>query len=300
MNEARILERTSRSFYLTLRLLPRSVRADASLGYLLARATDTIADTSTHPVAVRADMLRAAAASLGQGTIAGYDPAVWSAAQRDPAERELLAGLPDLWRRMASRPAPARERLVRVMKHIIDGQIMDLERFGPGAPPLDDAELERYTFLVAGSVGEFWTELCDAEMRDFASSPSEKMRAHARRYGQALQLVNIIRDRRMDAALGRVYVSEREVPRRAAQAREWLAESVPYCAALRSGRLRYATLLPALLGWRTLALETSRVPGVLTPAKVPRSEVRRWMRRALPVWWSQAAVRDVAAAASGP
>ena len=298
MNETRVLERTSRSFYLTLRLLPRSVRADASLGYLLARATDTIADTSAHPVAQRAEMLRSAAASLGRETLAGYNPSAWSAAQRDPAERALLAGLPDLWRRMTSRPAPARDRLVRVMAHIVGGQIMDLERIGPGAPPLDDSELDRYTFLVAGSVGEFWTELCEAETRNFSSAPAEEMRAQARRYGQALQLVNIIRDRRMDAALGRVYVPEQDVPRRTAQAREWLAESVPYCAALRSGRLRYATLLPALLGWRTLALETARVPGLITPAKVPRSEVRRWMRRALPVWWSRTAVRDVAAAAS--
>jgi farnesyl-diphosphate farnesyltransferase len=298
VNETRILERTSRSFYLTLRLLPRSVRADASLGYLLARATDTIADTSTHPIAQREEMLRSAAASLGRETIADYDPSAWSAAQRDPAERELLAGLPDLWRRMSSRPAPARDRLVRVMAHIVGGQIMDLERFGPGATPLDDSELDRYTFLVAGSVGEFWTELCEAELPGFATAPAGEMRAHARRYGQALQLVNIIRDRRMDAALGRIYVPDHDVVRRSAQAREWLAESVPYCAALRSGRLRYATLLPALLGWRTLAMETARVPGTITPAKVPRSEVRRWMRRALPIWWSRAAVRDVAAAAS--
>ena len=300
MNETRILERTSRSFYLTLRLLPRSVRADASLGYLLARATDTIADTSTHPAAQRAEMLRSAAGSLGRETVEGYEPSAWSAAQRDPAERALLAGLPDLWRRMASRPAPARDRLVRVMAHIVGGQLMDLERFGAGAPPLDDSELDRYTFLVAGSVGEFWTELCEAEQPRFATAPAGEMRAHARRYGQALQLVNIIRDRRMDAALGRIYVPDHDVARRSAQAREWLAESVPYCAALRSGRLRYATLLPALLGWRTLAMETARVPGTITPAKVPRSEVRRWMRRALPVWWSRAAVRDIAAAASVP
>ena len=298
MNENRLLERTARSFYITLRLLPRSVRGDASLGYLLARATDTIADTSAHPPARRTEMLRGAVASLGRDTLAGYDPSAWSAAQRDPAERELLAVLPDLWRRMASRPAPARDRLVRVMARIIEGQIFDLERFGPGALPLDDYELDRYTYLVAGSVGEFWTELCEAEMCGFASAPSHEMRAHARRYGQALQLVNIIRDRHTDAASGRPYMSEADVPRRMAQAREWLAESVPYCAALRSGRLRYATLLPALLGWRTLALETSRVPAALTTAKVPRSELRRWMRRALPVWWSQAAVRDVASAAS--
>lgn len=298
MNAARLLERTSRSFYLTLRLLPRAVRGDASLGYLLARATDTIADTSTHPVGRRADMLRAAAGSLHRHAVEGYDPADWSAAQGDPAEASLLAGLPALWGRLAARPAASRERLVRVMGRILEGQIFDLEHFAPGGAPLSDEELERYTFLVAGSVGEFWTELCADELRDFSRAPAEAMRARGRRYGQALQLVNILRDRRMDAALGRVYVREEDVPRCAAQARDGLAESVSYCTDLRPGRLRYATLLPALLGWRTLALETSRAHGTITPVKVPRAEVRLWMQRALPVWWSAAAVRRVAAAAA--
>lgn len=300
MNEADILKRTSRSFYLTLRLLPGAVRGDASLGYLLARATDTVADASSLPAEERLVLLRATVASLGSRAIEGYAPAVWAAAQADPAERELLAALPLLWLRLAARPAAARERLVRVMSHIIGGQIFDLERFGPGSAPLSGAELERYTFLVAGSVGEFLTELCAGELKKFSTDSVDEMRARGRCYGQALQLVNIIRDRRMDAALGRVYLRENDVARSAAQAREWLAGSVPYCASLRSGRLRYATLLPALLAWRTLALEAAGLAGAITPVKVPRSEVRRWMRRALPVWWSSAAVRDVAAAASLP
>ena len=297
MNEARILERTSRSFYLTLRLLPRAVRGDASLGYLLARATDTIADTSSRPLPQRVETLRAAVSSLGRESIPGYDPGVWSAAQRDPAERELLAALPALWRRAAQRPARAQNRLISVMSYILDGQIFDLERFGENSGPLSDEELDRYTFLVAGSVGEFWTDLCADEVENFSTDPIGEMRLRARRYGQALQLVNILRDRRMDASIGRVYVRGDDVPRWRAQAREWLAESVPYCASLRSGRLRYATLLPALLGWRTLDFEAAHDPSLITPAKVSRSEVRRWMWRALPVWWSSAAVRDVAAAA---
>lgn len=298
MNEARILERTSRSFYLTLRLLPRALRGDASLGYLLARATDTIADTSSHLVSQRVAILRAADSSLGRESIEGYAAGEWAAAQRDPAERELLLALPALWRRVAHCPGRAKNRLVRVMSHILDGQIFDLERFGANAKPLSDEELERYTFLVAGSVGEFWTDLGADELPDFSTDPVDGMRRRARRYGQALQLVNILRDRRMDASIGRVYVREEDVPRWRARAREWLAESVPYCTSLRSGRLRYATLLPALLGWRTLAFDASHDPSLITPAKVPRSEVRRWMRLALPVWWSRGAVRDVAAVAS--
>ena len=298
MNTGKILRRTSRSFYLTLRLLPRAMRGDASLGYLLARATDTIADTPGRSLAQRAEILRAASMSLGASSIPAYDAAAWSDVPRDQAERDLLAGLPSLWHRMAERPAPARARLTGVLRCILEGQMFDLERFGPGALPLTDAELQRYTFLVAGSVGEFWTDLGAAELPRFSAEPEDVMRARGRRYGQALQLVNILRDRRMDEAIGRVYVRGDAAARWAVQAREWLGEAGAYCESLRSGRLRYATLLPALLGWRTLSLDASRTPGELTPVKVPRTEVRCWMRRALPVWWSRAAVARLVREAS--
>jgi hypothetical protein len=102
----------------------------------------------------------------------------------------------------------------------------------------------------------------------------------------------------LDAALGRIYVTDDEAPRWTAQASVWLGEGAAYCADLRSGRLRYATLLPALLGWRTLSLSSRQSPGLLTPVKVPRQEVGRWMRRALPVWWSARHVTRLAAEAS--
>jgi farnesyl-diphosphate farnesyltransferase len=291
MTQRDFLRRTARSFHLTIRLLPRAVRDDVALAYLLARATDTLADTSPAPAARRLELLRAARSSLADPVIAGYDPAEWARAQRDPAERRLLETLPAWW---ARRHARGDGTVAVVLDRILEGQIFDLERFGPGAPPLGEAELERYTYLVAGSVGEFWTDLCAARLGAFSAAPRDLMRARARRYGQGLQLVNILRDRRMDAALGRVYVTEAEVGHWTAQAQARLGEGADYCAALRSGRLRYATLLPALLGWRTLALAAVHPPGLLTPAKVPRHEVRRWMWRALPVWWS---ARSVAALA---
>jgi phytoene/squalene synthetase len=40
-----ILKDVSRSFYLTLKVLPRPIRAQIGLAYLLARAADTISDT---------------------------------------------------------------------------------------------------------------------------------------------------------------------------------------------------------------------------------------------------------------
>ena len=291
MNESEILRRVSRSFYLTIRLLPRAVRGDVALAYLLARATDTIADTSAAAAPRRVELLQSVRASLDRAVIADYRPEDWVPHQRDTAEQQLLAALPGLWARKD-------ERIAEVLGRILDGQIFDLERFGSRAAPLTAAELERYTYLVAGSVGEFWTDLCAARLPDFTSEQPEIMRARARHYGQALQLVNILRDRGMDAALGRVYLTEADVDRWRQQAWTWLGEGADYCAALRSGRLRYATLLPALLGWRTLSLVASQPPGFLTPLKVPRHELRQWMWRALPVWWSKASVGALARCAA--
>ena len=53
-----ILKSVSRSFYLTIKFLPRPLREPVSLAYLLARATDTIADTAAIPATTRLTTLR--------------------------------------------------------------------------------------------------------------------------------------------------------------------------------------------------------------------------------------------------
>ncbi|MBU3665037.1 MAG: hypothetical protein FGM15_04055 [Chthoniobacterales bacterium] len=299
MNEKELLRRTARSFALTLGLLPQSARSEASLAYLLARGTDTIADQADADSAQRAGALRSFLASLGRTGIEGYDAEEWSRSVRDDAASRLLARMPELWRRMQSLENGALHRVRTVIGCILEGQIFDVERFFPDSPPLAGEELSRYTYLVAGSAGEFLTDLCAAHQRDFSADPLPSMRDRARSYGEALQLVNILRDRRMDAALGRVYLENRDVPRAMETARTGLAAGGDYCAALRSGRLRYALLLPALLGLRTLALLGDRGDDTLAPRKVPRREVRQWLLRALPVWFSPGRVRGLVARAAG-
>ena len=52
-----LLKGVSRSFYLSVRFLPRRIRMAIALGYLLARASDTIADTNQLPPAERIEFL---------------------------------------------------------------------------------------------------------------------------------------------------------------------------------------------------------------------------------------------------
>lgn len=283
MKSKEILRRTSRTFFLTLRILPSSVREEISLAYLLARATDTLADVSSENVARRLGILRSLRASLGEPVIVGFDAEVWSASLNQLAERELIKNLPVWWAQLATMPGDVKRLIQRVLTHILDGQIFDLERFTEESPPLSEEEVQLYTYLVAGSVGEFLTDLCALHAGEFSDGDLEEMRSLARGYGQGLQLVNILRDRAADRRAGRVYLAPGTEASYAAQARLLLRGGLEYAGATRCGRLRYAVVLPAMIGLRTLDLlqaETMESP------KISRGEVKNILLRALPVWIS--------------
>ncbi len=252
-----LLRRVSRSFYLSLQVLPASIRSSLSLAYALARASDTIADSASLSASARVDILRQLPEVL---------PPPMEIA--DSAEHELLLHLPELIQRW--RASPDRDLIGGVWETICTGQIFDLERFvRPGA--LEPDELQTYTELVAGCVGEFWTELACRQIPDYSPVPAAKLRALGRSLGCALQRVNILRDRAADAALGRVYVPEARVAAEWDLANAGLRDGERYAAAIRSRRIRFAVLLPARLGIRTLRLlkENPNAPRV----KVPRREV---------------------------
>src|ERR1043165_9073240 len=94
-----LLRSVSRSFYLSLRFLPKALRDPLSLAYLLARATDTIADTTAAPVALRTEALRHLAGMI-QGNASKEETAKlhqsFGPLQSDKAERVLIEQVPAL------------------------------------------------------------------------------------------------------------------------------------------------------------------------------------------------------------
>ena len=188
-----LLKRVSRSFYLSLRLLPRQVRESIALAYLLARLSDTLVDGATTDA-----------------------ESVWST--------------------------------------IRQGQGFDQERFSANSAPLSPEELDRYTYLVAGCVGEFWTLLCEKKIPGFASLKSSELRDLGIRFGKGLQLVNILRDRHGDSLMGRIYVPPERFAVALAEARAHLDAARQYVGSLQIYRLRVACTLPLYLGNATLDL----------------------------------------------
>jgi len=197
-----------------------------------------------------------------------------------------------------------------VLGHITQGQHLDMARFGPGLQALQtEAELSHYTWLVAGCVGEFWTELCGRHLPGYSLLPQAEMMRIGREYGMGLQRLNILRDAGADLAAGRCYwpVETLEqaglTPALLAQAAQtgaantlnilaplysqWLdqtqaqlADGMRYALALQPLRLRVASALPALIGARTVALLRQTGPAALSQrVKMPRHEVRALLWR---------------------
>ena len=206
-----LLKEVSRSVYLTLRVLPARVRPQIGLAYLLARTTDTIADTGV----VSIDRRLAALDQLRQRILGKSDAPLdfgpLAENQSSPAERLLLQeSARTLWLLDHSQATDA--RLIReVLGIIISGQELDLRRFagaGPGQiiPLADDAELNDYTYRVAGCVGEFWTNICTIHLLGDTAVNRESLLQDGIRFGHGLQLVNILRDLPRDLRQGRCYI----------------------------------------------------------------------------------------------
>ena len=213
-----LLREVSRSFYLTLRVLPRAVRPQIGLAYLLARATDTIADTDAVPAAERLGALEQLRASILDPTQAVPDLKRYATVGTEtagrspsPAEAVLLTRTNEAIG-LLDRLSPSDRGLVReVLSTITSGQVLDLQRFTEASGNRivalgNDEELDDYTYRVAGCVGEFWTKLCRARLFSTDIINDASFLADGVRFGKGLQLVNILRDLPHDLKLGRCYL----------------------------------------------------------------------------------------------
>jgi len=202
--------------------------------------------------------------------------------------------------------------------------------FGLGPEQLvalqSEADLDHYTWLVAGCVGEFWTELCGRHLPGYALLSQGEMLRIGREYGMGLQRLNIIRDMGADLADGRCYWPK-ETLALAGLTPEWLAQAaitkldpksletltpltplynqwldhtqtqlacgMHYALALQPWRLRLASALPALIGARTVSLLRQAGPAALTQrVKMPRHEVRALLWRLALGWGSRQALEQ--------
>ncbi len=322
-----LLKATSRSFYLTLRVLPARVRPQIGLAYLLARTTDTIADTEILPLDHRLDALeklreRVLVQNNGQSS-APLNFGEFAKQQGSAGEKLLLEKAEDSLSALQYFSANDQKLMRDVLAVITSGQELDLRRFAKASMEHTvaletDIELDDYTYRVAGCVGEFWTKICRVHLFPHAPLDEKQFIADGIRFGKGLQLVNILRDLPADLEKGRCYLpTEKLEPaglspqtllspvnqgkflplyhRYLDQAESHLLAGWNYTNTLPFSqlRVRLACAWPILIGAKTIEkLRTANVNQLQQRVKVSRSEVRGMIARSVlaypfPFLWRQ-------------
>lgn len=212
-----VLKQVSRLFYTTLAVLPADVRDQVGLAYLFARAADTIADTDAMPVERRLELLLRLQQQFASNSIDWKDLAALQALllphQATAGETALLQRLDDCFRIFEQFSAQDQQDIRWLMATLPKGMVMDLTEFAQGTPTHPVAlrtmdELDRYTYWVAGCVGEFWTRVMCAHRPTLAGWDVAQMSAVGVRFGKGLQLTNIVKDVAHDLRRGRCYIPE--------------------------------------------------------------------------------------------
>jgi farnesyl-diphosphate farnesyltransferase len=338
-----LLKATSRSFYLTLRVLPGAIRPQIGLAYLLARTTDTVADTEILPVDQRlAALQKLRERILGQNSTP-LNFGELAKQQGSPAERLLLEKIETSLAALKEFSAADQQLIRDVLVTITSGQELDLKRFTSTTParentrPTDSiialetaAELDDYTYRVAGCVGEFWTKMCRAHLFPKTRLNEDQFISDGIRFGKGLQLVNILRDLPADLKNGRCYLPlEKLEPAKLLPAtllspmnetrflplfREHLDRAEAHLAAgwrytntlpFWQIRVRLACAWPILIGVKTIEkLRRANTIGLQQRVKVSRGEMRGILLRSLaactiPPLWQKMYVPAVKAVDSG-
>jgi farnesyl-diphosphate farnesyltransferase len=228
---------------------------------------------------------------------------------------------------MRALPPADRADVQAVLATLTRGMTFDLARFpGDDAASLTAlaswAELDEYTYLVAGCVGPFWTALHVRHRPRLASWDPSAMSAQGIRFGKALQMTNVLRDVPRDLRSGRCYLPADELAALHLRPADLLDGAVrsrarPLFRALLERTLahydvawRYTLAIPRaevrmrlacawalLIGLATLAALAAHPDplGAGTPVKIPRAAVRGIVARCALAVGSNRALAGLAA-----
>jgi len=213
-----LLASVSRSFYLSLRVLPAPVRPAMGIGYLLCRTADTVADTDALPPNDRGSILSQLAEAFAGFPL--HPDRVEDVIQRiidqvdagDTAEKALLRRLGETVVAFQILPRTDQALVQAVLLSVIQGMRMDLDVFGlpeNGVRALpDEAALEKYLGWIGGGPGRFWTGVCRTHFPKLPIADWDRWSDEGHRFGTGLQMINILKDLPDDLKRGRCYLPQ--------------------------------------------------------------------------------------------
>jgi len=190
------LDRVSRTFALTIRMLQEPFRTYASAAYLLCRIIDTVEDCESIPTEAKCRYLLDFSGRIsgtrdarpGQAGEIFPEPASW--------DERLTLHEPAILAVVRSFPGPIQDIIFRYVAEMSEGMVLFLEQQDEhGYLHFEsDEQLDQYCYYVAGTVGLMMNEIFSV----ISGTDQTGSKASAVELGIGLQLTNIVKDIRKD------------------------------------------------------------------------------------------------------
>ena len=304
-----MLPQVSRTYAITIALLPPRLAHAVSMAYLLCGVADTIEDCELMDAPTK------------QRLLAIYANAVQEERDEIPELAEAFAGprMPDeelardVHHVMASYKAmekPQRDAILPWLLEMCKGMAGFATRHDKARPGHVEAldtvdDLDSYCYYVAGTVGHILTELYRADHHRVTERHYARMKPLSTSFGVGLQMTNIMKDVADDRQRGWMYVPREFCaaagttpeqfldPDMAPQAKQvmdmmmrkagrHLRDGLDFCLTLPRSqyRMRVSSMSPLFFAVRTLAV-AAQDPKLLDPShkvKISRKEVKKIVR----------------------
>jgi farnesyl-diphosphate farnesyltransferase len=194
-----ILPAVSRTFAISIRLLPGTLGRAVHTAYLLCRIADTVEDDNSTAPARRGELLEEFLRTLTDRDAADRFPALAKSLQGDAAHLQLVAHTDLVLVLFRTLPAPTQERIAHWVREMGLGMAKFVRTYPNGIRIQTLAEYKEYCYYVAGTVGCLLTELWHLHASAVGRREFERLWVKCQSFGEALQTVNILKDIAWDA-----------------------------------------------------------------------------------------------------
>jgi farnesyl-diphosphate farnesyltransferase len=194
-----LLPRVSRTFALSVRVLPGELGRAVLAAYLLCRIADTIEDAPQLDASLKAETLDRFLRCFddpASATALAADLAAWPG---DAAHVQLSGGTDRVFALFRSLPVATQSHVHRWVAEMGRGMRKFVLLYPDGIRIQTLDEYKEYCYYVAGTVGYMLTDLWHEHSHAVSESVYRKLREKSRQFGEALQTVNILKDVATDA-----------------------------------------------------------------------------------------------------
>ncbi len=205
------LKEVSRTFYPSIKALPKDLHFYIGHSYLICRLLDTLEDAYDITAEIKKSALDQAIICIDDPSKFNKENDIFSDIAKTsdikPFEKIILENAFSIFECIETFPTPVQKHIRKWTVEMAGG--MKKYAFGSDNPKVQLStieELEEYTYYVAGTVGELLSELFTLERFRVPEEIKKIMSENGIAFGKALQYVNIIKDSREDFTEGRCFI----------------------------------------------------------------------------------------------